>query len=100
MDNTSAMMNLQSALNRLIDKLSMSLNNPTTDDNRVADERSRALELMQDEEQLDTEEKIMLMTVFAKSPAICATCISSRAEYRLLYLQSVVRQAQRHILQS
>ncbi|KAG1855662.1 hypothetical protein DFJ58DRAFT_727477 [Suillus subalutaceus] len=91
--NTAAFMNLQSAINHLTDSLSKSMTN--TDESWVADERSQALAIMQDNEEITPEDKVILMIVFGRSPSTCATYVSSRPENRLPYLRSVIHQALR-----
>ncbi|KAG1723797.1 hypothetical protein EDB19DRAFT_1915908 [Suillus lakei] len=89
--NTAAFMNLQGSINHLTDSLEMSLTK--TDDGRVADERTQALDMMQDEERISPSDKITLMNVFARSPAVSSTYLVSRPENRIPYLESVLRQA-------
>ncbi|KAG1719401.1 hypothetical protein EDB19DRAFT_1836763 [Suillus lakei] len=89
--NTAAFMNLQGSINRLMDSLEMSLTK--TDDGRVADECTQALDMMQDEECISPSDKITLMNVFARSPAVSSTYLVSRPENHIPYLESVLRQA-------
>jgi hypothetical protein len=89
--NTAAFMNLQGSINRLTDSLETSLTK--TDDGRVADERTQALDMMQDDERISPSDKVTLMDVFARSPAVSSTYLVSRPENRTPYLESVLRQA-------
>ncbi|KAG1862707.1 hypothetical protein DFJ58DRAFT_839246 [Suillus subalutaceus] len=78
---------------RRLYSLSTSMTN--TDESQVADERSQALAIMQDDEEITPEDKVTLMIVFGRSPSTCTTYVSSRPENRLPYLQSVIHQALR-----
>ncbi|KAG2140622.1 hypothetical protein DEU56DRAFT_941592 [Suillus clintonianus] len=89
--NTAAFMNLQGSINRLTDSLETSMTK--TDDGRVADECTQALDMMQDDERISPSDKVTLMNVFARSPAVSSTYLVSRPENCIPYLESVLRQA-------
>ncbi|KAG0695730.1 hypothetical protein DFH29DRAFT_879837 [Suillus ampliporus] len=89
--STAAFMNLQGSINRLTDSLETSMSK--TDESQVADERSQALDIMQDDECILASDKVTLMNMFARSPAVCSTYLLSRPENRIPYLESVLRQA-------
>ncbi|KAG1862935.1 hypothetical protein C8R48DRAFT_709017 [Suillus tomentosus] len=86
--SSAAFIDLQSSINCLADKLQASV-----EETRVADERSQALAFMQDEEGIVPADKITLINVFVRSPAVCSTYVSARVENRLPYLRSVLVQA-------
>ncbi|OAX43080.1 hypothetical protein K503DRAFT_766177, partial [Rhizopogon vinicolor AM-OR11-026] len=89
-DNTAAWMNLQSSIDRLTDSLITSF--PTTDESRMADERARARQSMEEEEGLSNDEKLTLMHVFMRDQAVCHTYLEVMPELRLAFLKSIVRQ--------
>ncbi|KAG1759997.1 hypothetical protein EDD22DRAFT_955374 [Suillus occidentalis] len=89
--NTAAFMNLQGSINHLTDSLETLLTK--TNDGRVADERMQALDMMQDDECISPSDKITLMNVFTRSPAVSSTYLVSRPENRIPYLESVLHQA-------
>ncbi|KAG1724116.1 hypothetical protein EDD22DRAFT_853867 [Suillus occidentalis] len=89
--NTAAFMNLQGSINRLMDSLETSLTK--TDDGQVADEHTQALDIMQDDERISPSDKVTLMNVFVRSPAVSSTYLVSRPENCIPYLESVLRQA-------
>ncbi|KAG0692610.1 hypothetical protein DFH29DRAFT_1045473 [Suillus ampliporus] len=64
--STAALMNLQGTINRLSDSITTSFT--VTDESRISDERSCALQNMQQEEGLLTEDKLSLMHAFMRSP--------------------------------
>lgn len=86
--SSAAFIGLQSSINRLADRLQASI-----EETRVVDERSQALASMQDEEGIVPADKITLINVFIRSPAVCSTYLCARVENRLPYLRSVLVQA-------
>ncbi|KAG0701556.1 hypothetical protein DFH29DRAFT_1000095 [Suillus ampliporus] len=64
--STAALMNLQGTINHLSDSITTSFT--VTDESRISDERSRALQNMQQKEGLSTEDKLSLMHAFMRSP--------------------------------
>ncbi|KAG0698637.1 hypothetical protein DFH29DRAFT_877864 [Suillus ampliporus] len=89
--STAAFMNLQGSINRLMDSLEMLMSK--TDESRVADERSQALDMMQDDERILASDKVTLMNIFTRSPVVCSTYLLSRPENCVPYLESVLCQA-------
>ncbi|KAG0695325.1 hypothetical protein DFH29DRAFT_1005582 [Suillus ampliporus] len=69
--STTVLMNLQGTINCLSDSITTSFT--VTDESCISDERSHALQNMQQEEGLLTEDKLALMHAFMRSPIICAT---------------------------
>jgi hypothetical protein len=84
-------MNLQGSINRLTEGLTMSF--ATTDEGRLADESSRAMQEMQDEEDLSDDDKVVLMNTFLLNARICGMYLNSKPALRLPFLRSIIQQA-------
>ncbi|KAG0691772.1 hypothetical protein DFH29DRAFT_883750 [Suillus ampliporus] len=94
--STTVLMNLQGTINHLSDSITTSFT--VTDESCISDERSHALQNMQQEEGLLTEDKLALMHAFMRSPIICATYLEiMQSKLRLRFLQSVIMEAKRSI---
>jgi hypothetical protein len=94
--STAALMNLQGTINRLTDSLTTTFS--VTDESRISDDRARALQVMQEEEGLSNEDKLVLMHAFMRSPPVCGTYLQiASPDLHLSFLQSVVRQAKENI---
>jgi hypothetical protein len=84
----AAWMNIQSSINRFTDVITMSM---ATEESRVADESSRALEEMQKED-LSADEKILLLNAFLQNTRICGVYLNTVPELRLGFLRSIIDQ--------
>lgn len=82
-------MNLQGSINRLSDGLMVMT---ATDESRVVDESSRALEEMQNEENLSADDKIILLNAFLQNARICTVYLKTKPELKLLFLRSIIQQ--------
>jgi len=87
---TAAWMNLQGSINHLTNGLTSFA---TTDESHAADETLRALEVMQNEEDLSVKDKIVLMNAFMLNQKICSTYLHSKPALKLPFLLSIIRQA-------
>jgi len=87
---TAAWMNLQGSINRLSDGLTMAMT--TTDESRVAEESSQALEEMQNEENLSADDKIVLLNAFLQNARICTVYLKTKPELKLSFLRSIIQQ--------
>jgi hypothetical protein len=90
--STAALMNLQGTVNRLVDSLSKAF--LSTDEARVADDRSTAMLALQNEDSFMDEDKIVLVHAFMRAPVICSTYNQLTQENLCLtFLQSIIEQA-------
>lgn len=64
-----------------------------TSESWVANERSQALDTIQDDEHILASDKVILMNMFVRSSGVCFTYLLSRSENCLPYLESVLHQA-------
>ncbi|KAG1806381.1 uncharacterized protein HD556DRAFT_1436348 [Suillus plorans] len=89
--STAAVMNLQGTISRLADTLNLAFG--STDESQLADDRSRALQAIQEEETLTGEDKLVLVHAFMRSPVICSTYIQiMEVDLRATFLRSIINQ--------
>ncbi|KAJ8584765.1 hypothetical protein M405DRAFT_865958 [Rhizopogon salebrosus TDB-379] len=87
--NTAGWMNIQSSINRLTDSVTTSFT--VTDESCATDDRSHALQNMQQEEGLSTDERVSLIHVFMTNPTACNTYLNiTLPELRLPFLKSMI----------
>ncbi|KAG2029181.1 hypothetical protein BDR03DRAFT_987928 [Suillus americanus] len=90
--NTAALMNLQDTINHLSDSITTSFT--VTDESHVANERLRALQSMQDEEDLLLDDKLALVHAFMRSPITCSSYLNiTQPELRISFLCSILVEA-------
>lgn len=90
--STAAIMNLQGTVNRLADSLAKAFS--STDEARVADERTTAVLALQNDDSFTDEDKIVLMHAFMRAPAICSMYNQLTQEnLRQTFLQSIIEHA-------
>ncbi|KAG1803051.1 hypothetical protein EV424DRAFT_1351628 [Suillus variegatus] len=93
--SVAAWMNLQGSINRLSDGLTTSMT--VTEDSRVADETTHALDSMQAEEELTHDEKIILLNAFLLNARICTVYLNTTLELRIGFLRSIIVQVKHNI---
>jgi hypothetical protein len=87
--NAVAMVAIQNSISHLSDTLVATLSN--TDESRVADERRRALQILQyEEEGLTIDEKVALAHIFENRPGVTATYLNFTGEMRRAYMLSLL----------
>ncbi|KAG0704329.1 hypothetical protein DFH29DRAFT_873759 [Suillus ampliporus] len=90
--NTAVLMNLQGTINRLSDSLSTTF--AGSDEARVAENRTRALKLMQSDLEFSKEDKVIVINIFMMSPAACGTFLDIEdPELRMAFLHSIITRA-------